>query len=246
MTSFLVFGATGATGKAVVKELLSPTRSGDVARVVTVGRRKLDDIASDGSLDGSKLDEVIVDSLDRMDDEVRARVMSGGPIDISLCCLGTTRSAAGSADAFRKVDVEYVDAAASLAKSCGTRVFGLVSAQGASKNIWASDWKPFHGLLYAKCKGLAEERVKNQGFDHTIIMRPGLLDRQEASRFGERLVKGILPCVRTDALARVMIHVSMSKCPPRSETVNSTTNTSHGDVSIFEMKEIQCLSRSMT
>lgn len=232
MTSCLVFGATGATGRAVVQELLSG-RS-DVGRVITIGRRGIDDDVK-ATLDGTRLEEVVVESLDCLKgsdgdiENVKERVLAQGPVDIAYCCLGTTRGAAGSADAFRKVDVEYVDISASFAKSCGAKVFGLISAQGASKNMWASDWKPFHGLLYTKCKGLAEECVLKQGFQNTIIMRPGLLDREESARFGERMFRGILPTIKTRDLARVMINQSML--------------AQQDHVKIFEMKEIQRQSR---
>lgn len=235
--SFLVFGATGATGRAVLQELLSGPR--DICNVVIVGRRPLDDDIK-STIDVTKLKEVLIDSLDSLKDtkteeDVRERV---GPVDIAYCCLGTTRAAAGSADAFRKVDVEYVDISASFAKSCGAKVFGLISAQGASKNLWASDWKPFHGLLYSKCKGLAEECVLKQGFEHTVIMRPGLLDREDKARFGERMFRGILPTIKTRDLARVMITQSIQAQQgslPREEHVH-----------IYEMKDIQKLSRHST
>jgi oxidoreductase len=61
---------------------------------------------------------------------------------------------AGSAEAFKKVDQEYVAASAELAKASGAKYYGLVSAQGANPNVWASDLKPFHGLLYTRTKGL--------------------------------------------------------------------------------------------
>ena len=235
MASCLVFGATGATGRAVVQELLSG-RS-DVGRVITIGRRGIDDDVK-STLDGTRLEEVVVESLDCLKgrdghdtiaENVKERVLAQGPVDIAYCCLGTTRGVAGSADAFRKVDVEYVDISASFAKSCGVKVFGLISAQGASKTIWASDWKPFHGLLYTKCKGLAEECVLKQGFRSTILMRPGLLDREESARFGERMFRGILPTIKTRDLARVMINQSML--------------AQQEPVKIFEMKEIQRQSR---
>ncbi len=62
--------------------------------------------------------------------------------------------AAGSAEAFKKVDLHYVEAAAKAAAAAGVPHFSLVSAQGARAGLWASDLKPFHGLLYAKTKGL--------------------------------------------------------------------------------------------
>jgi hypothetical protein len=73
--------------------------------------------------------------------------------DSVFCCLGTTRGVAGSADQFRKVDRDYVAATAQAAKAAGTPFFALVSAQGARPNVWASDFKPLHGLLYMKTKG---------------------------------------------------------------------------------------------
>ncbi len=61
--------------------------------------------------------------------------------------------AAGSAEAFRKVDLHYVEATARAAKAARVPHFSLVSAVGANAKIWASDLKPFHGLLYTKIKG---------------------------------------------------------------------------------------------
>ena len=71
--------------------------------------------------------------------------------------------AAGSAEAFKKVDLHYVEATARAAVAGGVPQFGLVSAQGARAGIWASDWKPFHGLLYAKCKGLVRPVALGRG-----------------------------------------------------------------------------------
>jgi hypothetical protein len=36
---------------------------------------------------------------------------------------------------------------------------------------WANDFPLFHGLLYAKTKGLAEEAVKAQGFANVALWR---------------------------------------------------------------------------
>jgi uncharacterized protein YbjT (DUF2867 family) len=45
-----------------------------------------------------------------------------------LCCA-VAAAAAGSAEQFRKVDFDYVAAAATAAKAAGVPYFGLVSAQ---------------------------------------------------------------------------------------------------------------------
>jgi hypothetical protein len=60
---------------------------------------------------------------------------------------------AGSAAAFKKVDRDYVAAAAKLAQAAVVRYFGLVTAAGANAKMWASDLAPFHPLLYTRTKG---------------------------------------------------------------------------------------------
>ena len=53
-------------------------------------------------------------------------------VDDAFCCLGTTRRAAGSEAAFRRVDLDYVVAFARRAKRAGAQRFMLVSSLGAS------------------------------------------------------------------------------------------------------------------
>ena len=60
---------------------------------------------------------------------------------------------AGSAEAFRKVDLVYVEKAAKAAKAAGVQHFSLLTAQMANSKQWANDMLPFHPLLYIKTKG---------------------------------------------------------------------------------------------
>lgn len=53
----------------------------------------------------------------------------------------------------------------------GVRHYSLVTAAGSNANIWACDFAPFHPLLYARTKGLAEEVVKRQGFASVSVFR---------------------------------------------------------------------------
>ena len=55
------------------------------------------------------------------------------PVSDAFCCLGTTRRAAGSAAAFRRVDFDYIVAFARLAMRAGALRFMLVSSLGASR-----------------------------------------------------------------------------------------------------------------
>ena len=64
-----------------------------------------------------------------------------------------TLQVAGSAEAFRKVDLVYVEKAAKAAKAAGVQHFSLLTAQTANSKQWANDMLPFHPLLYIKTKG---------------------------------------------------------------------------------------------
>lgn len=222
--AYVVFGATGAVGKACVSRLLA-SDSKDVSKIFTVGRRKTS-VGTD-----ERLTEIIVESLEDVDTNEDVVGQIKGKVDVALCCLGTTRKDAGSAANFKAVDVEYVGACARLAKGVGARSFGLISAQGANKNIWANDMKMFHGLLYAKSKGIAEEMVKNVGFPYTAILRPGLMERGDVARFGEKLGSWILPSVSVEQVAKTVIGAT-------SDGARRQTDGKEPVVDTLEMRDI--------
>lgn len=87
-------------------------------------------------------------------------------VDDAFCCLGTTRRTAGSAAAFRRVDLDYVVAFARLAQRAGARRFLLVSSVGAS---------PRSPLLYTRTKGESEAAIEALGFPTVVILRPSFL-----------------------------------------------------------------------
>jgi uncharacterized protein YbjT (DUF2867 family) len=74
-------------------------------------------------------------------------------------------------------------ALAQAAKASGVKVYVLISSGGAS---------PHSMMAYPKMKGELEEAVKALDFEHTVILRPGLLvgERQE-SRPAEFVVRKI-------------------------------------------------------
>jgi uncharacterized protein YbjT (DUF2867 family) len=98
--------------------------------------------------------------FDRLDELVLPEV------DDAFCGLGTTRRAAGSAAAFRRVDFDYVVAFARLAKRAGARRFLLVSSVGASSRS---------PLLYTRTKGEVEAAIEAIGFTTMVILRPSFL-----------------------------------------------------------------------
>lgn len=106
--------------------------------------------------------------------------------DHVFCALGTTMREAGSAAAFRQVDVEYPLALARAVLSSGARHFLLVSAVGAA---------PTARLFYNRVKGEIEAAITTLGFRSVTIARPSLLlGPRTAARLGEQVGKvlGIL------------------------------------------------------
>lgn len=112
----VIFGATGATGRHVLRELLeSPSYS----KVLEAGRR----VTPVDTLPASAKDKLVQQTVDF--EKLEAEKLSGYDhvyitcvqclvyvcIDVEtygLGRLGTTRKAAGSAEAFERIDREYV------------------------------------------------------------------------------------------------------------------------------------------
>lgn len=108
-------------------------------------------------------------------------------LDEAYGCLGTTRKDAGSAEAFRAVDLDLALAFARAAKAGGARRFGLVSSAGADAGS---------SFLYPRTKGEAEKAVAGLGFETVVIARPSLLLGARAKpRLAEKLGEGALALI---------------------------------------------------
>ncbi len=83
-----------------------------------------------------------------------------------FCCLGTTIKTAGSQEAFRKVDYEYVVEMARFAHRSEVQKFLVISSLGAS--AVASNF-------YLRTKGEMEEAVIRCGLPAVVILRPSML-----------------------------------------------------------------------
>ncbi|XP_075280221.1 protein HTATIP2 isoform X2 [Opisthocomus hoazin] len=153
-----VLGASGETGRALLRELLSRRL---FARVTLIGRRRL-------SLPEESGAAVAVVDFERLGEHAAA--FQGH--DVGFCCLGTTRAKAG-ASGFVRVDRDYVAQAAELARAGGCQHFVLQSSRGADLH------SPF---LYLRVKGEVENLVQAVGFDRCTILRPAVLlcKRQES------------------------------------------------------------------
>ncbi len=159
----LVAGASGLVGGHLLQLLLA---DGAYARVVTLARREL-------AVRHAKLEQRVVEfaALDAFSDIPRA--------DDVFCCLGTTIKAAGSRQAFRRVDHDYVLALARVGRRAGGRQFLLVSALGAD---------PASRIFYSRVKGEVEAGVRQLPYEGIQIFRPSLLlGARPEFRLGERI-----------------------------------------------------------
>ncbi|KAF0693588.1 Aste57867_15453 [Aphanomyces stellatus] len=217
----IVLGGTGAVGRELIKLLAA---SGRCKKVIALSRRAIESSAYGTTFPGL-LEEhnakVVVHPVDF--DNLKLDDFASHNADACFCCLGTTRADAGSAEAFIKVDLQYVTKAAELAKEANIPYFGLLTASNAAKTSW---------FLYPKTKGLAEEAIKNIGFIRTGIFRPAMIRRGELARRAERVGSYLLPAfsVSAAAVARAML-------------VNYESTPSTG-LTTVSMKEIQALEKA--
>ena len=76
-----------------------------------------------------KLEQVVTD-LSKLE-AVKDKLQGG---DVAFCTLGTTRRDAGSAEAFRKIDLDTAFDFARLCKEAQVSHFSLLTSQGADPN----------------------------------------------------------------------------------------------------------------
>lgn len=196
----LVFGGTGATGSALVKELAQRPDTWGAVIVPVRGE------ATPADLAGAGPPVRCVPKTDFTD--LAASLSTIPPVDAAFICLGTTRARAGSAAAFVAADLDAPASAARFSAARGARHLALVSAAGAARGgAWAPHARLLHGQLYRATKGAAEEAVLAAGAPSTSIFRPGLLERGPAfssGRWLERAAAAVLPGLPVADLARAM------------------------------------------
>src|ERR1700733_10749574 len=112
----LLAGATGLVGGLLLNALLE---AGDFSRIIAATRRPL-------AREHPRLANRTV-QFDKL-----AAQLTGLSCDTAFCCLGTTIRTAGSEQAFRRVDVDYVLSVAHVAQAAQARRFVVVSSAGAN------------------------------------------------------------------------------------------------------------------
>jgi len=163
----LIIGATGATGKELVTQLLADDTYSEVHCFV---RKPL-------ALSHPKLHAHVV-NFDTP--EAWADLLQG---DVAFSCLGTTLAVAGSKEAQWRVDYDYQYHFAQQCKANGVTTFVLVSAAGA---------KAQSKLFYNRMKGQLEDAIKALGFASLLIFQPSILVRSNSDRGGENFTVKVI------------------------------------------------------
>lgn len=103
-----------------------------------------------------------------------------------FCCLGTTIRNAGSQEAFRRVDFDYVVGFARAARRAGAHHMSVISSVGAN---------PRASSFYLRVKGETEQALSRLGFAELHIFRPSILlgkrnERRPGEQLGAALARG--------------------------------------------------------
>ncbi|KAF9431620.1 Protein fmp52, mitochondrial [Entomortierella beljakovae] len=181
-SSCIIFGGTGAVGKCLVRDTLA---SNSFTRVLSLGRRKVE--TDNGFTNLGVLEQQVVNF-----DSISESFPSSDLPQVVYCALGTTRNAAGSADAFLKIDQQYVlDSARYIHEKAPkdpetglSKVhFVYCSSSGANANSF---------FLYPKSKGQTEKGLAEIGFERVSIFRPAFLKVVEPRASGSRIAEWIV------------------------------------------------------
>ena len=149
----IVLGATGATGRALVQQLLEHPAFGSVTIFVRKAPALTHEKLKVHVIDFSKL-------------QTYKNLIVG---DVLFSALGTTRKDAGSKAKQYEVDYTYQYEFAKMALNNGVDHYALVSSYGADETSM---------FFYLKIKGALEEAIKKLSFQSICIYQPPSLIRQ--------------------------------------------------------------------
>ena len=194
----VIVGATGMVGGYALRYALENPA---VARVTTIGRRKL-------NISHPKLKEVL--HGDFADCSALAEELAGQ--GAAIFCLGTYTGSVPDAE-LRTITVDYtVEFARVLRLSSPDAAFSFLSGSGADPTGRSR-------LAFARYKGEAEKALLTAGFPRLYIFRPAYIypvEPRKEPNFSYRLMRAIYPVfrmlfpnqmIRADDLAAAMVDV---------------------------------------
>ena len=208
----LVLGATGATGRELVKQLVVHPAFASVSIFV---RKK-------PAFEHQKLK---VHEIDFSKLESYKNLVVG---DVLFSALGTTLKVAGSKVNQYEVDYTYQYEFAKMASENGVNHYALVSSTGANKDSC---------FFYLKMKGALEEEIKKLSFTAIQIFQPQTLIRQtDLLRPAEKRVIRMLNTLNRFGTLR-----SLKPLPVSVLAKKMIDGTQHNtqDITIYRPKDIE-------
>lgn len=146
----MLAGASGFAGGHLLDLLLNAP---DFDRVLAITRRPL-------TREHSRLANRIV-QFETLETQLR-----GVLCETAFCCIGTTRKAAGSETAFKRIDLDYVMSFARAAKAAQARRFVFLSSALADSSSTQ---------FYLRVKGEVENALATLGFQSLDLLQPSLI-----------------------------------------------------------------------
>jgi uncharacterized protein YbjT (DUF2867 family) len=216
----VLVGASGLIGQALL-----PILASRYAQVTTLTRRPLTGIAPTN-----------IENL-RVDFETEFELPA---CDALFCALGTTIKTAGSKEAFRRVDFDYVLRSAMAAKAAGATQMAVVSSLGASAKS---------KVFYSQVKGEIEDALIALKFERLVIVRPSFLQGDRAalnqvSRPGESLAlvlikpfTALIPKQYRPIAAETVARAMVDRITAPTNQTSASSNLAP-DVMILESGEI--------
>ncbi len=158
-----ILGSTGLVGNLLLNELIESEK---ISEIRNLTRKEI--LSTKPKLKNYKIDFENLENYKSLFE-----------VDATISCLGTTIKTAGSKEAFKKVDFDYVVNSAKISFQAGVKKFLVISAMGVDANSM---------IFYNQVKGQMESALKEIGFSSLQIYRPSLLigERKEF-RIGEEI-----------------------------------------------------------
>lgn len=173
-TTSAVFGCTGLVGHHILATLLA---SDSTSTVQTISRR------APKTAPSPKLQATVEPDSSQWPAKLAA--LTPPPTTV-YSALGTTRAAAGGLANQWKIDHDLNVDLVKAAKARGDVSTFVFISSGGTRGL------PFSASPYARMKNGVEDAIKEAGFDHAVILKPGLIKgEREVGRAGEGLMVGV-------------------------------------------------------
>ncbi|WLS05132.1 NAD-dependent epimerase/dehydratase family protein [Shinella oryzae] len=237
MSRYLVTGATGFLGGAIVRRL---RENGEHVIATGRDRNKLDALPLENQKCGVSLDLATVDTV--------ALAATIGGLDCIIHCAGLS-SPWGRRSEFEYSNIRATEKIIAVAKACGVRHFIHISTPAIyfrfrdQWNVAEDCTLPQPVNEYARSKALAERLILESGIPYTIVRPRGLYGRGDTSLL-PRLISAAkaapLPRFRNGRAATDITHVDdvvdaiMTIAGRREDAVGEIFNVSGGEAISIE------------